>query len=335
MDKKRATITALGKYIPEQILSNKDLEKMVDTSDEWIRTRTGVVERHIADKSEATSDIATKAFKNMQKQFSINQEEIDLIIVATITPDMFFPSTAALIQHNIGAKNAWGFDLSAACSGFLYALITGSQFVETGQYKKVLIIGADIMSSITDYTDRNTCVLFGDAAAAVLLEPAIDTENYGIMDYILKMDGAGKDFLYITGGGSRNPATHETVDKKMHYVYQDGRAVFKFAVNKMAGASYEILQRNNLTGKDIKLFIPHQANKRIIDACSSRLKLRDEQTLSNIDKYANTTAATIPVGLVEAVEDRRIKKDDIVLLAAFGAGFTWGSTLIKWGLNLD
>jgi len=330
MKKTRATITAIGKYTPKRILNNRDLEKIVDTSDEWIRSRTGMVERHIAAKGEASSDMATAAFKDMRKRFKIDPEEIDLIIVATITPDMFFPSTAALIQHNIGARNAFGFDISAACSGFLYALAIAAEFIENGRYKKVLVVGSDTMSTITDYTNRDTCILFGDAASVVLLEPV--EEDYGILDYILKLDGSGKDFLYMAGGGSRNPATHETVDKKMHYVYQEGKSVFKFAVIKMAEVSVDLLKRNSLKGSDVGLFIPHQANKRIIDACVSRLKLKDEQVMINIDKYANTTAATIPLGIVDAYDQGRLKKDDLLLMSAFGGGFTWGSVLVKWSL---
>jgi 3-oxoacyl-[acyl-carrier-protein] synthase-3 len=329
----RTTITAIGKYTPKHILTNFDFEKMVDTTDEWIRSRTGIVERHIVEKGEATSDMGAAAFDDMKKRFGIDPLDIDLIIVATITPDMFFPSTAAIIQHSIGAKNAWGFDLSAACSGFLYALAVGSQFIKTGQHKKVLVVGSDTMSSITDYTDRNTCVLFGDAAGVVLLEPAKEDDDSGIMDYIVKMDGIGKKYLYMAGGGSRNPSTHETVDKKMHYVYQEGKPVYKFAVSKMADAAVEILERNSLTGKDIALFVPHQANIRIIDACANKLKLKDEQVMRNIDKYGNTTAATIPLGLIEAMDEKRIKKGDIVLLTAFGGGFTWGSALLRWGFN--
>jgi len=330
MKKIRATITAIGKYTPERILNNRDLEKMVDTSDEWIRSRTGIVERHIAAKGEASSDMATAAFEDMRKRFKIDPEEIDLIVVATITPDMFFPSTAALIQHNIGARNAFGFDISAACSGFIYALAIAKEFIENGRYKKVLVVGSDTMSTITDYTNRDTCILFGDAASVVLLEPA--EEDYGILDYIMKLDGSGKDYLYMAGGGSRNPATHETIDQKMHYIYQEGKSVFKFAVSKMAEVSVDLLKRNSLKGSDVGLFIPHQANKRIIDACVNRLKLKDEQVMINIEKYANTTAATIPLGIVDAYDQGRLKKDDLLLMSAFGGGFTWGSVLMKWSL---
>jgi len=330
MKKMRATITAIGKYAPERILNNYELEKMVDTSDEWIRTRTGISERHIAAKGEATSDLASAAFEDMRSRFNVDPEEIDLIVVATITPDMFFPSTAALIQHNIGANNAFGFDISAACSGFVYALAIAAEFIENGRYKKVLVVGSDTMSTITDYTNRDTCILFGDAASVALLEPT--EEDYGILDYIMKLDGKGKDYLYMAGGGSKNPATHETIDKKMHYIYQEGKAVFKFAVSKMAEVSVDLLKRNSFKSEDVGLFIPHQANKRIIDACVSRLKLKDEQVMINIDKYANTTAATIPLGIVDAYDQGRLKKDDLLLLSAFGGGFTWGSVLMRWSL---
>jgi len=324
-------ITAFGKYLPEQILDNFDLEKMVDTSDKWIRERTGIVKRHIARDDEASSDMASSAFKDMQERFDIDPEEIDLIIVATITPDMFFPSTAALIQENIGAKNAWGFDISAACSGFVFALENARRFVESGAYKKVLVFGAEKMSAITDYEDRNTCVLFGDAGTVVLVEPTED--NYGVLDSNLNMDGMGQKYLYMKGGGSLNPATHETVDKKMHYIYQNGRPVFKYAVNSMVDAGKELIERNGVDSEDLSLFIPHQANKRIIDACANRLDLDDEQVMINIDKYGNTTAATIPLGIIDAYDDNRLQKDDLVLLTSFGGGFTWGATLLKWSLN--
>ncbi|HDP66981.1 MAG TPA: ketoacyl-ACP synthase III [Candidatus Marinimicrobia bacterium] len=329
--RRKATITAIGKYVPEKILSNFDLEKMVDTSDEWIRTRTGISERHIAAEGEASSDMASFAFQDLQRRFDIDPQEIDVIIVATITPDMFFPSTAALIQYNIGATNAWGFDISAACSGFVYAMIIAAQLVENGLYKKVLVAATDTMSTITDYTNRDTCVLFGDAASVVLVEPTENAE-FGIIDYLAKMDGSGKDFLYMAGGGSRHPASHETIDKKMHYIYQEGKTVFKLAVSKMADVSIELLQRNSFTGADVGLFIPHQANKRIIDACVNRLKLKDGQVLINIDKYANTTAATIPLGIVDGYDQGRLKPGDLLLMSAFGGGFTWGSMLMRWSL---
>ena len=326
-----ATITAFGKYLPEKILDNFDFEKMVDTSDKWIRERTGIRERHIAADDEASSDMATRAFEDMQSRFDVDPEEIDAIIVATITPDMFFPSTAAIIQENIGAKNAWGFDLSAACSGFVYALETARQFIESGAHEKVLVVGAEKMSAITDYEDRSTCVLFGDAGTAVLVEPT--EKDVGILDSIVRMDGMGQDFLYMKGGGSRNPASHETIDKKMHYIYQNGRPVFKYAVNSMVDTGKELLKWNNVSNDDLKLFIPHQANKRIIDVCASKLDLDDEQVMINIDKYGNTTAATIPLGIIDAYDDSRIENDDLVLLTSFGGGFTWGATLIKWSVK--
>jgi 3-oxoacyl-[acyl-carrier-protein] synthase-3 len=333
MKNPKSNITAFGMYVPERVLTNADLEKIVDTSDEWIRTRTGILERHIVAKGEATSAMAVKAFGDMQRRFNVDPLSIDLIVVATVSPDMFFPSVAALVQDAIGAKNAFGFDISAACSGFLYALSNAAQYVENGTCRKVLVIGADTMSSITDYTNRDTCVLFGDAAGAVLLEPTAEKDDSGIIDFIMKMDGAGKDFLYILGGGSLNPATAETVARKMHYIYQEGKTVFKFAVKGMADITVELLERNGLSGKDIRLFIPHQANKRIIDASAERLKLTPEQVMINIDRYANTTAATIPLGLIEGFDQKRFNRGDLIAMAAFGAGFTWGSLLMRWGIE--
>jgi len=325
-----ATITAVGSYVPDRVLTNADLEKMVDTSDEWIRTRTGILERRIAAEDQATSDLAIAAVQDMIENYSIDPETIDCIIVATITPDMFFPSTGCLIQDAIGAKNAWAFDLSAACSGFLYALETANRFIKSGQYKRVLVIGADTMSAITDYTDRSTCILFGDGAGAVLIEPT-EREGYGLLDSLVYSDGSGGKYLHMPGGGSRNPASQKTIDQNLHTLRQDGRAVFKFAVNGMANVSVEILERNNLQGEDIGYFIPHQANKRIIDATARKMNLREDQVVINIDKYANTTAATIPLGLHEIVKDGRLKEGDYVVLSTFGAGFTWGAALLKWG----
>lgn len=324
------TITAIGKYVPEKILTNQDLEKIVDTSDEWIVTRTGIKERHIATDEQASSDLGAEAFKDMQYKYNVNPEEIDMIIVATITPDMFFPSTAALIQGKIGAKNAWGFDMSAACSGFVYALEMATAFIKTEKYKKILIFGAEKMSSIANYEDRNTCVLFGDAGTCVLIEPSFD--KTGIIDTELYMDSIGIEYLYMKAGGSKNPASHETVDNKWHYVYQDGRPVYKHAVSNMSKVGYDMVIKHGYIGGDLDLFIPHQANQRIIEACASRLKLRDDQIMSNIHKYGNTTAATIPLGLADAVEENRLKKGDLVLLTAFGGGFTWGATLMKWSI---
>lgn len=326
--KKRAAITAVAHYVPEKVLSNFDLEKMVDTSDEWIVTRTGIKERRILENG-ASSDMAAEAIKNLLKIRNISPEEIEIIIVATVTPDMLFPPTATIIQRKIGAKNAWGFDMEAACSGFLYALITGAQFIETGNYKKVLVVGSDKMSSITDYTDRNTCVLFGDAAGVVLLEPS-DDENLGIVDHIFYCDGSGEEFLHMKAGGSLNPPTHETVDKKWHYIFQDGKAVFKVAVVGMADVSEEILKKNNLTGDDIDYFVPHQANLRIIDAAARRLGIDYSKVMVNIDKYGNTTAATIPLCLSEWWQAGKLKKGNTLVLASFGAGYTWGAVLLKW-----
>lgn len=326
----RAKITALGMYVPDRRVTNDDLSKLVDTSDEWIRARTGIVERRIVSDSQANSDLSVKAIKDAFQARELRPEEIDLIIVATVTPDMMFPSTACIIQDKIGAKNAWGFDLLGACSGFLYAMATGAQFVQTGAYKRVLVIGTDVMSSILNFEDRTTCVLFGDGAGAVLLEPS-EEDNTGIIDFILRSDGSGGKFLYMPAGGSLHPASHETIDKKMHYVHQDGRNVFKFAVKLMTEVSLEILQRNGYTTEDVTLYIPHQANLRIIQSSVERLKLRPEQVVINIDRYANTTAATIPVGLAEAYQQGRMKKGDLMLLASFGAGFTWGSLLLRWG----
>jgi 3-oxoacyl-[acyl-carrier-protein] synthase III len=328
MNKPHATITAVGHYVPEKLLTNADLEKMVDTTDEWIRTRTGIYERHILESGSATSDMAVEAVRRLLNNRGLRAEEVDLIIVATISPDMFFPSTACLVQDKIGAKNAWGFDLSGACSGFLYALVVGTQFVESGRYKKVVVVGADVMSRITDYKDRNTCVLFGDAAAAVLLEPTND--NVGILDHVLYSDGSGGKVLHMKGGGSLHPPTHETVDKGMHFLYQDGKAVFKVAVIGMAEASAEIMERNGLTGHDIDWLVPHQANLRIIDACAQRMGLEKSKVMVNIDRYGNTTAATIPMCLSEWWQSGKLHKGQTIVLASFGAGFTWGSVLVKW-----
>jgi 3-oxoacyl-[acyl-carrier-protein] synthase-3 len=317
---RRAKITAVGHYLPERRVTNKDLEKIVDTSDDWIVERTGIRERRVAAKGQATSDLSAVAARRLLEKRGIDAAELDLIIVATVTPDMFFPSTACLVQTKIGAKNAWGFDLSGACSGFVYSLATAAQFITAGTYKKVLVIGADVMTSIIDFQDRATCVLFGDGAGAVLVEPAEEGER-GIIDFILRSDGGGGQFLYMPGGGSLNPASPDTIEKKMHYVHQDGRNVFKFAVRGMAEISNEILT---------KLYIPHQANLRIINAAVEKLGLEESQVAVNIDRYANTTAGTIPICLSEAVESKKIQTKDLVLLASFGAGFTWGSLLLRW-----
>jgi 3-oxoacyl-[acyl-carrier-protein] synthase-3 len=318
-------------YVPEKIMDNAYFEKIVDTTDEWIRTRTGIKERRLLEHG-ATSDLAAMAAEDLLKTHNINAEDIDVIIVATVTPDMFFPATACLVQEKIGAKKAWGFDLSAACSGFLFAFQTGASLIEAGTYKKVLVIGADKMSSITDYTDRNNCILFGDAGAAVLLEPSED-KSLGLQDSILRTDGSGKQALYMSGGGSLNPPTHETVDKKMHYIYQDGKAVFKVAVKGMADVSYELMVKNKLTGDDIAYLVPHQANLRIIDATAERMGINRDKVMINIDKYGNTTAATIPLCLVEYYRAGKVKKGDKIILAAFGAGYTWGASYIVWSFD--
>jgi 3-oxoacyl-[acyl-carrier-protein] synthase-3 len=328
MNKIRAAITAVGSYVPDRVLSNADLEKMVDTTAEWIRTRTGISERRILDGL-PTSHLAYKAAENLLERRKISAEELDLIIVATVTPDMFFPSTICIVQEKLGAKNAWGFDLIAACSGFIFALMTGAQFIESGTHKKVLVIGADKMSSITDYTDRNTCILFGDAGACVLLEPSED-DSYGILDSKMYVDGKGAKYLYMLGGGSLNPPTHETVDKKWHYIYQDGQQVFKDAVKGMADVSYEIMQRNNLKACDIAYLVPHQANFRILTSCASRMGIGMDKVMVNINKYGNTTAATIPSCLSDYWAEGKLKKGDNLVLSSFGAGYTWGAILVKW-----
>jgi len=328
---KTAAVTGVGMYVPEKILDNKYFESIVDTTDEWIMTRTGIKERRLMENG-AASDLGTKAVEDLLKTTNTDPEEIDIIIVPTVTPDMFFPATACLIQDNIGAKNAWGFDLSAACSGFLFALQTGAAFIESGQYKKVVVVGAEKMSSIVDYTNRNNCILFGDAAAAVLLEPSEDT-SFGIQDSILHIDGAGRESLYMKGGGSLNPATHETIDKGMHYLYQDGKAVFKEAVKGMADVSVEIMEKNNLKSEDIAYLVPHQANLRIIDATRRRMGIPTDKVMINIDKYGNTTSATIPLCLTEYYRDGKLKKGDNLIIAAFGAGFTWGSMHLVWSMD--
>ncbi len=317
-------------YVPEKRVTNDDLALLVDTSDEWIRERSGISERRIVSDGQANSDLSVKAIENAFQGGDFRPEELDLIIVATVTPDMMFPSTACIVQDKIGARNAWSFDLSGACSGFLYAMATGAQFVQTGMYKKVLVVGTDVMSSILNFEDRSTCVLFGDGAGAILLEPTED-EDVGIIDFLLHSDGAGGKFLYMPAGGSLHPASHETIDKKMHYVHQDGRNVFKYAVKLITQVSRDILERNGYTADDVNLLIPHQANLRIIQSSLERLGLSPDRVVINIDRYANTTAATIPIGLTEAHQQGRIKKGDLLLLASFGAGFTWGSVLLRWG----
>ena len=325
----RAKISALGTYVPPRLLTNEDLEKMVDTNHDWIMDRTGIRERHIADKGVATSDLSVQAAKKALSERGLKPADLEAILVATVTPDMLFPSTACLVQHKLGAKGAWGFDLSAACSAFVYALQVGAQFIATGAHKRVMVIGADVMSSIIDYTDRATCVIFGDGAGAVILEPAED-DSVGMIDFIHEVDGSGGCSLYMPGGGSLHPATHETVDQKMHYVHQDGQAVFKFAVRKQAEICEKILQRNGLKGSDIDAFIPHQANRRIITATADRLGLKPESVIINIDCYGNTTAGTVPLAMDTARQEGRLKKGDLVLLASVGAGFTVGATLLRW-----
>jgi len=326
---RRAKITALGTYVPPRVFTNKDFEKIVETSDEWILSRTGIRQRHVVDKGVATSDLAVEAAKIALAQRGIDPGEIEAIVVATVTPDMLFPSTACLVQHKLGAKRAWGFDLSAACSAFVYALQSGAQFIASGAHNKVLVIGADVMSSILDYTDRATCILFGDGAGAVVLEPA-EGEGEGIIDFHHEVDGSGGCSLYMPAGGSLHPATHETVDKKMHFVHQDGQAVFKYAVKKMGEACEKVLARNAVSASDIDCFIPHQANQRIINATAERVGLRPESVIINIDRYGNTTAGTIPLAMQTAVEEGKLKKGDLVMLASVGAGFTVGATLLRW-----
>src|SRR5438874_4110742 len=326
---RRAKISALGICVPPRLLTNKDLERMVETSDQWIMERTGIRERHIVDKGTATSDLACQAARQALAERGIEPTDVEAIIVGTVTPDMLFPSTACLVQNKLGAKGAWGFDVSAACSGFVYALQTGAQFIRTGAHKKVLVIGADVMSAIIDYADRATCVIFGDGAGAVLLEPA-EGDGEGIIDFIHEVDGSGGCSLNMPAGGSLHPATHETVDKKMHFVHQDGGAVFKYAVRKMAEFSEKILTRNGFTGTDVVAFIPHQANKRIITATAERLGLASDRVIINIGEYGNTTAGTIPLAMQSALDEGKLKKGDLVLLASVGAGFTVGATLLRW-----
>ena len=328
MEKRRARITALGRHVPERVLTNADLEKMVDTSDEWIRTRTGILQRHVAEKGTPTSTLAAAAAQDALRKRGISASELDLIIVATVTPDMMFPATACIVQNKLEATKAWGFDISAACSGFLYALTMGVQFVESGAHRKVLVIGADVMSAIMDYTDRTTCVLFGDAAGAVLLEPSDD--GTGIIDFHHEVDGSGGCYLNMPAGGSAMPTTRETVEKGLHYLKQDGAHVFKYASRKMAEVSKLIIDRNHLTAEQIDLFIAHQANLRIIRAAQERMGLPDEKVVVNIHEYGNTTAATIPLAMSTAMDGGRLKRGHNVVLAAVGAGFTVGATLLKW-----
>jgi 3-oxoacyl-[acyl-carrier-protein] synthase-3 len=327
MEKIRAAITGVNGYVPDYILTNKELEKMVDTNDEWILARTGISERRILrDKTKASSDLGAEAVKGLLKKKNVDPLEIDLLICATATPDMLFPATANIICDKISAKNALSYDISAACSGFLFSLATAAKFIESGRYKKVVVVGADKMSAITDYSDRSTCILFGDGGGAVLLEP--NTDGLGMMDDILRTDGSGRAFLYQTAGGSLNPASHETVDNKQHFVYQEGTTVFKFAVKGMADVSAEIMEKNHLTADDVAYLVPHQANKRIIDATAKRMGISMDKVMLNIQKYGNTTNATIPLCLWEW--ENKLKKGDNIIISAFGGGFTWGAIWVKW-----
>jgi 3-oxoacyl-[acyl-carrier-protein] synthase III len=324
-----AKITGVAGYVPPKLLTNAELARMVDTSDDWIQQRVGIRERHIADAGMASSHLATAAAQRVLEKSHTSPEEIDLLIVATVTPDMFFPATACLVQNRIGASRAWGFDLSGACSGFVYALTIGAQFVGAGTHKKALVIGSDVMSSIIDYQDLNTCVLFGDGAGAVLLEPS-ESDGEGILDFQHDIDGSGGDYLFMPAGGSLHPASHETLDRKMHYVHQDGKQVFKYAVRRMAEIACQLLERNGYSHKDVALVVPHQANLRIIRAMQERLGVDDSKVLVNIDRFGNTTGGTIPLGLCDAVSQGRLKKGDLVLLVAVGAGYTTGGVLMRW-----
>ncbi len=326
----RAKISALGTYVPPRVLSNFDLEKMVETSNDWILSRTGIRERHLVDKGVAASDLAVGAVKNLVERHGADIGDVEAIVVGTVTPDMMYPSTACLVQHKLGLKHAWGFDVSAGCSGFVYALTAGTNMIESGAHRKVLVIGSDVNSSMIDYKDRNTCILFGDGAGAVLLEPAGDGEDAGIIDFVHQIEGFGGQFLNMPGGGSLNPASRETVEKNMHVVHQDGQAVFKYAVKKMAEVTERLLTKNNMTGEDVDCFISHQANLRIITATADRLKMPREKVIMNIDRYGNTTAGTIPLAMMTAITEGKLEKGDMVLIASVGAGFTSGATLLKW-----
>jgi len=326
---RRAKITALGTYVPPDVLTNQDLEKMVETNDRWIMERTGIRERHVLAAGRGTSDMCAEAARRCLKQRGIQPTEVEAILVGTVTPDMMFPSTACLVQEKIGAKGAWGFDVSAGCSGFVFALQAGAKLVESGAHSKVLVIGADANTRMTDYTDRATCVLFGDGGGAVLLEPCEDGE-LGLIDFVHEIDGSGGVSLNLKAGGSLNPPTHATIDKKWHYIYQDGQAVYKFAVRKMAEVACRVLERNGVSGADLDVFIPHQANKRIITATADRLGMNAERVIINIDKFGNTSGGTIPLAMETAIEEGKLKKGDLVLLAAVGAGFTVGASLLRW-----
>jgi 3-oxoacyl-[acyl-carrier-protein] synthase-3 len=326
-----ARISAVGIGVPPGLLTNKDLEKLVETSDDWIVTRTGIRQRHICEKGVTASDLATEAALKTLQKAGVKPDQVDMIIVATITPDMMLPATACLVQNRIGAKGAWGFDLSAACSGFLYALQVAVQFVANGAHKNILVIGVDVMSSIIDYTDRQTCIIFGDGGGAALVQASTSPDQGCFIDFIHEVDGGGGEFLCLPAGGSKHPTSHDTVDKKMHFVYQDGKAVFKFATLKMAELCHKILERNGLTGDDVNLFVPHQANLRIINAAVERTQIPKERVIINIDEFGNTTAGTLPLALNSALEKGMLKKGDLVLLASMGAGFTAGAALMRWG----
>jgi 3-oxoacyl-[acyl-carrier-protein] synthase III len=330
MSKIRAAITGVGGYVPDYVLTNHELERMVETSDEWITSRTGVKERRILKgENQGVSVLGIEAVKDLLRKKNIDPKEIDLIIFATVTADMTFPATANIVASAVGASNAWSFDMSAACSGFIFALATGASYIESGRYKKVIVIGGDKMSAIIDYTDRTTCIIFGDGAGCVLLEPT--TDNIGFMDSILKSDGSGESYLHMKAGGSRNPASHATVDARQHFVYQEGSAVFKFAVTNMADVAAQIAERNNLKSSDIAWLIPHQANKRIIDATANRVGITEDKVMMNIERYGNTTAGTIPLLLWDY--EKALRKGDNLILAAFGGGFTWGAVYLKWAYD--
>jgi len=325
---RRAAITSIGRYLPPRVLDNKHFEQFVETNDEWIRTRTGISTRHHAEKGVGSSELATAAARECLERRGIGADEIDVIVVGTVTPDMLFPATACLVQDRLGASRAWGFDLSAACSGFVYALTVGAQFIESGAHKKVLVIGVDVMSSILNFQDRTTCILFGDGAGAVLLEPA--EEDDGLLAFIHETDGSGGRYLRMPAGGSLLPPSHETVDQRLHFIQQEGQVVFKYAVRKMADTSVQVVAKAGLRNEDIDLFIPHQANIRIIEAAQTRLGLPESKVVKNISKYGNTTAATIPLGIYTALEEKRLKKGDNLLMTAVGAGFTVGSAVLRW-----
>lgn len=330
MSKITAAITAVGGYVPEKVLSNHDLEKLVDTNDEWITSRTGIKERRILDvPGKATSDMAVEAVNELLKKRGISAEEIDLLIMSTITGDYIFPATANIVCDKIGAKNAWGYDLAAACSGFLFGLETGTRFIESGRYKKVVVCGFDKMSAIIDYSDRNTCIIFGDGGGAVLLEP--NTDGFGVLDSILRSDGSGREFLHQKAGGSLKPPSHESIDAKEHYVFQEGKTVFKFATTNMADVSIKIMERNQLVADDVTYLIPHQANKRIVDYTAEKMNLPQEKVLMNIQRYGNTTNGTLPLLFWDF--EKQFKKGDVLILATFGGGFTWGSIYLKWAYD--